>query len=61
MLLYTNLFKGWSKCQRMQDKIWPLFEYWDEIFGKYRAIDEFAKDLKDAIEEIKRNEVRENF
>ncbi|KAF3680696.1 putative ABC transporter B family member 25-like [Capsicum annuum] len=40
------------KAKNMNTKKWPMFEDWEEIFGKDRATGEFAEAPLDAIEEI---------
>ncbi|XP_059301939.1 uncharacterized protein LOC132053860 [Lycium ferocissimum] len=40
----------------MQNKTWPLFEDWEEIFGKDRGTGEFAEGPEDAFEEIVRSQ-----
>ncbi|OIT27511.1 eukaryotic initiation factor 4a-14 [Nicotiana attenuata] len=40
----------------MNTKKWPMFEDWEEIFGKDRAIGEFAEAPLDASEEIQKSQ-----
>ncbi|KAH0743471.1 hypothetical protein KY290_031464 [Solanum tuberosum] len=40
----------------MNTKKWPLFKEWEEIFGKDRAIGEFAEGPLDATEEIQKSQ-----
>ncbi|KAF3624001.1 putative ABC transporter B family member 25-like [Capsicum annuum] len=40
------------KAKNMNTKKWPMFEDWEEIFGKDRATGEFAEAPLDVIEEI---------
>ncbi|KAM3382186.1 hypothetical protein P3S68_007759 [Capsicum galapagoense] len=39
----------------MNTKKWPMFDDWEEIFGKDRATGEFAEASLDAIEEIQKS------
>ncbi|KAM3200631.1 hypothetical protein P3L10_032993 [Capsicum annuum] len=39
----------------MNTKKWPMFEDWEEIFGKDRVTGEFVEALLDAIEEIQKS------
>ncbi|KAF3668474.1 Glutamyl-tRNA(Gln) amidotransferase subunit B, chloroplastic/mitochondrial [Capsicum annuum] len=44
------------KAKNMNTKKWPMFEDWEEIFGKDRATGEFAEAPLDAIEEIQKSQ-----
>ncbi|PHU25394.1 hypothetical protein BC332_03726 [Capsicum chinense] len=43
------------KAKNMNTKKWPMFEDWEEIFGKNRATGEFTEAPLDAIEEIQKS------
>lgn len=40
----------------MNTKKWPMFEDWEEIFGKDRATGEFAEGPLDASKEIQKSQ-----
>ncbi|XP_075094813.1 uncharacterized protein LOC107830513 [Nicotiana tabacum] len=49
-------FKMDPKAKSMKTKKWPMFEDWEEIFGKDRATGEFAEGLLNATEDILRSQ-----
>ncbi|XP_060168667.1 uncharacterized protein LOC132599354 isoform X2 [Lycium barbarum] len=53
---WDEFVKADPNAKGMQNKTWPLFEDWEEIFGKDRATGEFAEGPEDAFEEIVRSQ-----
>ncbi|KAF3622766.1 putative HUA2-like protein 3-like [Capsicum annuum] len=58
---WDDFLKIDPNAKNMNTKKWPMFEDWEEIFGKDRATGEFAKGPLDAAEEIQRNQCPELF
>ncbi|PHT54873.1 Heat shock 70 kDa protein [Capsicum baccatum] len=52
---WDNFLKAEPKAKNINTKKWPMFEDWEEIFGKDRATGEFAEVPLDAIEEIQKS------
>ncbi|PHT29319.1 Glutamyl-tRNA(Gln) amidotransferase subunit B, chloroplastic/mitochondrial [Capsicum baccatum] len=52
---WDNFLKAEPKAKNMNTKKWPMFEDWEEIFGKDRATGEFVEAPLDAIEEIQKS------
>ncbi|KAH0690201.1 hypothetical protein KY290_018443 [Solanum tuberosum] len=53
---WIDFIKIDPQAKKMNTKKWPLFEDWEEIFGKDRATGEFAEGPLDATEEIQKSQ-----
>ncbi|KAM3303585.1 hypothetical protein P3S67_014615 [Capsicum chacoense] len=58
---WDDFLKIDPNAKNMNTKKWPMFEDWEEIFGKDRATGEFAEGPLDAAEEIQRNQCPQLF
>ncbi|XP_016484550.1 uncharacterized protein LOC107805084 [Nicotiana tabacum] len=53
---WDDFIKMDPKAKSMKTKKWPMFEDWEEIFGKDRATGEFTKGPLDVAEDILRSQ-----